>query len=96
MLSPKNDALTTEIYSLTLKSTILIGWPEKREDSPVLIREYWNYREELTLHNGIIFRNQQVVIPKVMRTELTTRANSSHQGIEASIQRAKDSLLAPS
>ena len=42
----------------TLKTTILIGWPERREEVPVQIREFWNYREELTLHNGIIFKNQ--------------------------------------
>ena len=30
----------------TLKTTILIGWPERREVI-VMIREFWNYREEL-------------------------------------------------
>ena len=63
----------------TLKSTILIGRPEKREDVPFHIKEYWNHT---TLHNGIIFKTQRVVIPKAMRTELTTRARSSHQEIE--------------
>ena len=42
----------------TLKSTILIGWPEEREEVSVHIREYWNQRDELTIHNGIIFKNQ--------------------------------------
>lgn len=50
----------------------------------------------MTLHNGIIFKNQRVLIPKAMRAELTTRAHSSHQGIEASIQRAKDAVFWPS
>lgn len=58
----------------TLRSTILIGRPEKREDVPFHIKEYWNHT---TLHNGIIFKTQ-----REQRTELTTRARSSHQGIE--------------
>ena len=66
----------------TLKTTILIGWPERREEVPVQIREFWNNREELTLHNGIIFKNQRVIIPKALRPELTARAHSSHQGID--------------
>ena len=43
----------------TLKTTILIGWPERREELPVQIREYWNYREELTLHNYILLRDSE-------------------------------------
>ena len=80
----------------TLKTTILIGWPERRGEVPVQIREFWNYREELTLHNGIIFKNQQVIIPKALRPELTPRARSSHQGIEACLRRAKDVVFWPS
>ena len=74
----------------TLKTTILIGWPERREELPIQIREYWNYREELTLHNGNLFKSQRVIIPKALRADLTTRAHSIHQGIEACIRRAKD------
>ena len=80
----------------TLRTTILIGWPEKREEVPVQIREFWNYREELTLHSGILFKNQRLIIPKALRPELTARAHSSHQGIEACIRRAKDVVFGPS
>jgi len=77
----------------TLKTTILIGWPERREEVPVQIREFWNFREELTLHNGILFKNQRVIILKALRQELTARAHSSYQGIEACIRRAKDVIF---
>ena len=75
----------------TLKTTlctILIGWPERRA-VPALVRQYWNYREKLTLHNSILFKNQRAIIPKVLRPELTTRAHTSYQGIEVCIRRAK-------
>ena len=78
----------------TLKTTILIGCPERREEVPVQIREYWNYRE-LTLHSSILFKNQQVIIPNVLRPELTTTAHSSYQGIKAWYMKSKRcSLLA--
>ncbi|KAK3756012.1 hypothetical protein QZH41_003623 [Actinostola sp. cb2023] len=56
----------------TLKSTTLTGWPETKDQLPLNIREYWNYREEITLHNGILLKNQRVIIPKVMRPEIAT------------------------
>jgi len=79
----------------TLKNTILVGGPDRKEEVPLNIREYWNFREELTLHNGILFKNQRVIIPRAMRPELTVRAHSNHQGIEACIRRAKDVVFWP-
>ena len=78
-----------------LKNTILVGWPDRKEEVPLNIRDYWNFRGELTLHNGILFKNQRVIIPRAMRPELTVRAHSSHQGIEACIRRAKDVVFWP-
>ena len=80
----------------TLKTTILVGWPEHREQTPVHIREYWNYREELTLHSGVLFKNQKVVIPKAMRPEMISRIHSSHLGIESCLRKARDLVFWPS
>ena len=80
----------------TLKTTILVGWPEHREQTPVHIREYWNYREELTLHNGVLFKNQKVIIPKAMRPEMISRIYSSHLGIESCLRKARDLVFWPS
>ena len=80
----------------TLKTTILVGWPEHREQTPVHIREYWNYREELTLHNGVLFKNQKVIIPKAMRLEMISRIHSSHLGIKSCLRKARDLVFWPS
>ena len=95
-LSKLQKATEQDHVMQILKNTILMGWPEQREEVPMQIREYWNYREELTIHNGILFKNQRVIIPKAMQTEVTARAHSSHQGIESSIRRAKDVMFWPS
>ena len=39
-----------------LKTTILTGWPMQKEEVPIKIREYWSYRDELTVHNGVLFK----------------------------------------
>ena len=53
----------------TLKTTVLTGWPMQKEQVPVTIREYWSYREELTVYNGILFKGSRVVIPRVMKSD---------------------------
>ena len=54
----------------TLKSTILVGWPDTREQVPISIREYWNFKEVLTLHNGILFKSQRITISRALRPEM--------------------------
>ena len=53
----------------TLKTIVLTGWPEKRERCPIQVRDYWNYIEEISLHNAILFKSQRVLVPKAMRPE---------------------------
>ena len=50
-----------------LKTTILTGWPETKEEVPMIIREYWAYRDELTVQNRVLFKGPRVIIPKSMR-----------------------------
>ena len=79
----------------TLKTTVLSGWPMQKEQVPVNIREYWSYREELTVHNGILFKGSRVVIPRVMRSEVKSRIHSSHLGVEACLRKARDTVFWP-
>ena len=78
-----------------LKTTILGGWPNNHDQIPACLNEYWQFREELTVQNGIIFKGHQIVIPKAMRPELLTRIHSSHLGIAACLRKAKVALFWP-
>ena len=37
-----------------LKETVFEGWPQKREKCPPLLHDYWNFREELTVEDGLL------------------------------------------
>ena len=78
-----------------LKSTILSGWPETKEEVPVIVREYWAYRDELTAQNGVLFKGSRIIIPKSMRPEMLVRIHSSHLGAEACLRKARDVLYWP-
>ena len=54
----------------SLKTTVLVGWPELKSQVPIPIREYWNYRDEISLHNGILFKRQRIIIPQAIRPEI--------------------------
>ena len=75
--------------------TILSGWPAQRDYSPVNIREYWNFRDELSINNGILFKSSKVIIPRILRPEVMSKIHSSHLGIEACLRKARDSVFWP-
>ena len=64
-----------------LTSAIQSGWPDKIQDVPSLLREYWSYRDELAVENGIIFKGRQVLIPPNLRQDLLNQLHSSNKGI---------------
>uniref|UniRef100_A0A8C4S4R6 Gypsy retrotransposon integrase-like protein 1 n=1 Tax=Erpetoichthys calabaricus TaxID=27687 RepID=A0A8C4S4R6_ERPCA len=79
-----------------LKSTVLTGWPNLKEDTNLAVREYWPYREELSVQNGVLYKGQRVIIPKSMRQEMLRRIHASHIGGEACYRQARDTLYWPS
>ena len=79
----------------SLKSTILTGWPNDKNEIPACLREYWLYREKLSVQNGILFKGNQILIPKAMIPEMLSRIHSSNLGMVACTRKAKDVLYWP-
>ena len=79
----------------TLLTTILTGWPAKKDEVPVCIHAYWGYRDEITAQNGILFKGPRVIVPQSLRTKMLARTHSSHQGAEACVRRARDVIFWP-
>ena len=42
----------------TLETTISTGWLAQHDEFPIHIRESWNFRDELSLYNSLLFKNQ--------------------------------------
>lgn len=66
------------------------GWPESIKDVSIEGRQFWTERNELHVINGVLFRNNRIVIPKSLRSEMLTRIHEGHLGIEKSKRRARD------
>ena len=79
----------------SVKMLIHHGWPEERNKSPPCTHPFWNSRDELTIQNGILFKDMTVVIPQALTHEMIKRTSSSHLGIEASLRKARDVISWP-
>ena len=47
------------------------GWSEHKKSCRDLIKPYWNVRHELSEHEGMLFRGEQIVVPLCLPKEST-------------------------
>ena len=71
-----------------LKQVILKGWPGERHLFPEQVLDYWNFRDELTVVNGLNLKGQKIVIPSALRPKMLETLHQGHFGCEKTLRRA--------
>ena len=59
-----------DVVMRILKDVIRNGWPGVKYDLPQNVREYWNFRNELSEADGIILKGENIVTPTTMRKQM--------------------------
>ena len=87
---------TDEDDTLTkVKQVILEGWPIESTYLTPDVRCYYPFRDEMAVHDGIVYRGERVVIPVGQRKTLKERVHSSHLGIDGCLRRAREAMFWP-
>ena len=50
-----------------LYAVIQAGWPATKQRVPLGIRQYWNFRDELAVLEGVIYIGKRILVPLSMR-----------------------------
>lgn len=77
----------------SLKSIVMQGWPESRNELLPELRKYWCFRDELAVYDGLLFKSNQVLIPQSLRKAMLGKVHSGHSGIQSCIRRARQVLF---
>ena len=67
-----------------LHTMIMNGWPSERKDVPEQLRLYWNFRDEISVYDGVLYRSHQVIVPATLRDEMLQKIHKAHQGVDSS------------
>ena len=78
-----------------LVHTIQIGWPENKADTLPGAWPFWNFRDEVTCHHGILFKGGRVIVPTSMRPAMLKLIHGSHLGVDKCKRRARDVIYWP-
>ena len=78
-----------------LKDVIFNGWPPCRKSCPQELWEFWNFRCDLVLEDGLVLKGSRIVIPKSMRNQVLQAIHVGHQGETKCILLARESVFWP-
>ena len=77
---------------VALKNQIIKGWPDKRDECPMTLRDFWGYRDELSILDGLVLKGTRIIVPKSCHDEVLAKLHEGHFGIEHTKLRARDSV----
>ena len=78
-----------------LRNTICNGFPINHNEVDPIVRPYCKVKDSLSVSNDLILYGQRLIIPKKLRQEVLKQLHSSHQGIERTRRRARQSVYWP-
>lgn len=78
-----------------LKKVISEGWPDDKNNLLQHLSQYFQYRDELTIEDGIVFRGERIVIPASLRNDMKKKVHAGHTGINSCLRRARSYIYWP-
>ena len=72
---------------------ISVGWPENRAHCPAQLMPFWNFRDELSVDDGLILKGQRIILPKSLHTAALEQIHYAHQGAEKCKLHAKAAVF---
>lgn len=94
MQKVKSETLNDpELIELT--QTLLKGWPNNNKSLHTMIRPYSRFKSELTVEDGIVYKNNSCVIPHTLRKNVLEKIHYSHLGYNKCIKLAEQSVFWP-
>ena len=79
----------------SLSKTIHEGWPQSRKDCPEQLLEFWNFRQEISEEDGILYKNHRMIVPHSKRLATLKVLHLGHYAIDKMQLRGLETVYWP-
>ena len=79
----------------TLLQYIMKGFSMTKDECHDAVKPYFNYREELTVVDGLVLKGQHIVIQNKLRQSCLARLHIAHMGVNKTLYQARQSVFWP-
>ena len=91
---PATDSKLSQIRKETVEY-MLVGWPTHKQDVWLAATELFGVRNELNVCDGLLLRDDRIVIPFSVRSEILERIHDGHMGIGKCKERENQAVWWP-
>ena len=78
-----------------LRKYVQTGWPRNHKAMDVTTKRYYKIKDNITYQQGLLLLDGRIIVPMEIRKEIVERLHSSHQGIEYTLNLARDTVYWP-
>ena len=75
-------ATQSDLMLCSLSKTVHEGWPQSRKDCPKQLLEFWNFRQEISKENGILYKSHRLIVPHSERLETLRVLHMGHYAVD--------------
>lgn len=90
----KRAASSDDQYRLLMKA-VTDGFPTSKDRLPPALLPFWAIQHDLSVHDGLVLKGCRVFIPASARKDTLNALHDSHQGIERTKRRARQTVWWP-
>ena len=72
---------------------ISTGWPCEHRRLPQKIHPYWNFREDISVKDGLVTKSSRLLILSTLRQKVMKQIHDQHQGIEKCLMKERESVF---
>ena len=95
LLSDIREETNRDETMLNLRKLILNGWPHKTQEIHPRLQQYHKHKDVLTIQEGLITKNNKIIIPDKLQNTILHHIHESHLGLTKSKQLARDNVFWP-
>ncbi|XP_059061148.1 uncharacterized protein K02A2.6-like, partial [Achroia grisella] len=85
----------TDNELIQLQEYIANWWPSNKSEVADAVKPYWNFKEELSMNYGLIWKGNKILIPKSLRQEMLQKIHIGHMGLEKCTLRSREIMFWP-
>lgn len=76
-----------------LRPFVLNGWPEHHDKLPEAVKPYWNFRDQITEHDGMLLKSHKIIIPADEKKTTLSQLHAGHQGVQRTLAAARNNVF---